>query len=199
MSQAHCKFNMRDLDIQTIENLPPEQLSMVMTLEKAKHLPDVVLSAGYVLRGYQPGDEQGWVDLLQLGEFSIWDVKRFKSYALEPERTEGSRVVCMGRKIVAATFASQHDHAARVASIDYVISHPEHRGKRLGRAVCTAVLRYLADRGYESVVLFTDDWRLPAIGLYLSLGFVPRLTREDMPSRWEAVMKQLDVTKYEHT
>ncbi len=38
----------------------------------------------------------------------------------------------------------------------------------------------------------TDDWRLPAIGLYLSLGFDPVMEREDMPSRWRAIMAELE-------
>jgi hypothetical protein len=41
------------------------------------------------------------------------------------------------------------------------------------------------------MILLTDDWRLPAIGLYLSLGFVPRMTHKDMPDRWDAIMQRL--------
>jgi mycothiol synthase len=67
------------------------------------------------------------------------------------------------------------------------------RGLGLGRAVCTGVVRYLVDRGYANVVLYTDDWRLPAIGLYLSMGFEPQMTRMDMPERWRRVQEQLEV------
>ena len=188
---------MIDSDIQKIQSPSPKQLSMSVTREKVRQLPDVELPDGFALRGFQPGDERRWVDLLNYGGFSEWGLERFTSYMLEPERTEGSRVVLAGADIVAATFASQHDRVANVGSIDFVVSHPEHRGKRLGRAVCTAVLRYLVARGYELAVLFTDDWRLPAISLYLSLGFVPRVTRDDMPSRWEAVMSQLEACQHE--
>jgi mycothiol synthase len=58
--------------------------------------------------------------------------------------------------------------------------------------VCLGVLGFFARRGYESVTLLTDDVRLPAIALYLSLGFAPDMTREDMPGRWEQVRRQLD-------
>ena len=118
-----------------------------------------------------------------------------EAYLADPERREGSRVVSLGRDIVAATFASPQQFPSRAGVLDYVVSHPNHRGKGLGRAVCTAVLRFFVDRGYESVVLLTDDWRLPAIGLYLSLGFVPEMTRGDMPSRWKAVMARLEERK----
>ena len=34
-------------------------------------------------------------------------------------------------------------------------------------------------------------WRLEAIGLYLSLGFEPQMTRDDMPDRWSDIMQKL--------
>ena len=48
-------------------------------------------------------------------------------------------------------------------------------------------------RGYypSTVILYTDDWRLEAIGLYLSLGFEPQMTRDDMPDRWSDIMQKL--------
>ena len=57
--------------------------------------------------------------------------------------------------------------------------------------VCTEVVRGLIEKGYDNVVLYTDDWRLPAIGLYLSMGFEPRMDREDMPKRWERIRAKL--------
>ena len=53
-------------------------------------------------------------------------------------------------------------------------------------------MTFFAEQGYESIILLTDDWRLPAIGLYLSLGFDPVMEREDMPSRWQAIMAELE-------
>ena len=170
---------------------PPKQLKMSVSKDAVTLLSDVSLADGYSLRGYSLGDEECWVALLKTGDVSNWDVRRFLSYILEPERTDGSRVVAMGDQLVAATFASQHDAVQKIGAIDYVVSRPDQRGNGLGRAVCVAVLRYLVDRDYKSVVLFTDDWRLPAINLYLSLGFIPEMTRDDMPSRWDAVKRQL--------
>ena len=94
-------------------------------------------------------------------------------------------------RIVASTFASWQE-MGRIGVLDYVACHPDHRGRGLGRAVCLGVLGFFAERGYESVSLTTDDVRLPAIALYLSLGFTPDMTRGDMPGRWEKIMRQLD-------
>ena len=76
--------------------------------------------------------------------------------------------------------------------MDFVISHPDARRLGLGRAVCTAVVKYLFGRGYSNVILWTDNWRIPAIAMYLSMGFEPNMNRGDMPERWERVMEDLE-------
>ena len=155
-------------------------------------MPDPVLAPGYELRGYLPGDEDAWVEAINTGEFyGAWDRARFDKYIRGRERMEGSKVVVKDGHVVAATIASVEDYAAQIGRVDYVVSRPEHRGLGLGRVVCTEVVRFLIERGYANVVLYTDDWRLPAIGLYLSMGFEPRLDREDMPERWERIRAKL--------
>lgn len=66
---------------------------------------------------------------------------------------------------------------------------PEARGVGAGRLICLAALHSLAVRGYKSAVLSTDDERIPAIKLYLSLGFEPMYTHESHKERWERVMQ----------
>lgn len=66
---------------------------------------------------------------------------------------------------------------------------PEARGLGAGRLICLAALHSLAARGYKTAVLSTDDERIPAIKLYLSLGFEPIFTHESHKERWERVMQ----------
>lgn len=168
---------------------------MTIDREAVSALVDAPSPDGYCMRGYRQGDEQAWVDLLGHGSFSDWSVERFQTYMQGPERLEGSQVIIGGGQLVAASFASVQQGAPEMGRLDFVISHPDHRGSGLGRVVCTAVLQYLAKHGYQSTILFTDDWRVPAIGLYLSLGFQPRMTGSDMPSRWDAIIEALNETK----
>ena len=178
------------------EELPPKQLSMIITAETARRMPATALASGFRLRFYQPGDEDSWVALINTGEYgSDWDRARFDEYISGPERKEGSRVVERDGIIVAATFASVQHDMDDMGRVDFVTSLPEYRGFGLGRLVCSKVVRYLVDRGYSRVILFTDDWRLPAIGLYLSMGFEPQMTREDMPERWEAIRRNLEASE----
>ena len=68
---------------------------------------------------------------------------------------------------------------------------PEARGLGAGRLICLAALHSLAARGYKTAVLSTDDERIPAIKLYLSLGFEPIYTHESHKERWEKVMQAI--------
>ena len=172
----------------------PMQLSMMISASRAEEMPESKIPDGYELRGYLPGDEDSWVDLYNAGGFGTpWDRARFDEYMTAPERKEGSVVAVRGDRILAATFASVEVGMERTGRVDFVVSHPEVRGLGLGRAVCSGVVRYLIDKGYDNVILYTDDWRIPAIGLYLSMGFEPQMNRGDMPGRWQRVMEQLEV------
>jgi mycothiol synthase len=63
----------------------------------------------------------------------------------------------------------------------------------LGQAVCAAVVARYARGGYQRVFLNTDDFRLPAVKVYLKLGFVPFLHGPDMEARWRKVCAQLQM------
>ncbi|MCE2456888.1 MAG: GNAT family N-acetyltransferase [Dehalococcoidia bacterium] len=173
--------------------LPPKQLSMIISASRAEDMPEYTVPEGFVVRGYLPGDEESWTELLNTGDYgSDWDRTRVVEFLAGPERAVGSVVVARDSRVVAATFASVEVDRDFTGRVDFVTSHPDVRGLGLGRVVCTGVVRYLVGKGYPEVILYTDDWRLPAIGLYLSMGFEPQMTRSNMPERWRRVMKQLE-------
>ena len=151
--------------------------------------------AGYVMRAYRAGDAPSWADTLQKGGFTEWTENRVLEYLEDPERRAGSRIVDYNGAIVAATFASQTPPSPSRSEgdacearrgcpkseggvLDFVVTHPDHRGNGLGRATCTSVAKFLVGQGCRSTVsLKTDDWRLPAIHIYLSMGFKPSFPR----------------------
>jgi len=66
------------------------------------------------------------------------------------------------------------------------------KGMGAGRLIALAALYALRERGYKTVLLSTDDHRIPAIGLYLSLGFKPVYSHESHAGRWEKVLSIMD-------
>jgi len=190
--------------------LHPQQLRMVIDKEAVCQLPDVVVSTDYVLRQYRSGDADSWADALRQGGFTDWTEAKVLGYLKNAERREGSSLAEFGGRIVAATFASRlgnqtHNPSNVVAEpsnigvLDFVVTHPEHQGRGLGKFTCTAVAKFLVSRGCATIELGTDDWRLPAIHVYLSMGFRPVMNRSDMPERWAAVIEKLKESGRDHT
>ena len=189
---------------------------MVIDEVAVGRLPDVPLPAGYVMRAYRAGDAPSWADTLQKGGFTEWTEDRVLEYLEDPERRAGSRIVEYNGAIVAATFASRSPPSpsrsegdacearrgcpkSEGGALDFVVTHPDHRGRGLAPATCTEVSRFLVARGCKAVSLSTDDWRLPAIHIYLSMGFKPVMNRDDMPDRWATVYQMLKEAGYDHS
>ena len=92
---------------------------------------------------------------------------------------------------VVATAAACMDGASKRGNLHMVSSVEDIRGKGVGRAVCDAAVRCFVDNGIAEADLSTDDFRIPAIKIYLALGFRPYLYETDMPDRWRAIKKTL--------
>ncbi len=67
-----------------------------------------------------------------------------------------------------------------------------HSGKGLGEAVCSAVVARFLSAGYRRIFLLTDDWRLPALKVYLKLirtatlrGTDSRKVAKPPATRWD--------------
>ena len=190
--------------------LAPKQLCMVIGAAGVRGMPDTAVPEGYEVRGYREGDVATLAETLQAVGFRNCGVDRVLETLEDADRRAGSAVVEYRGTIVAVTFASRTSatetnpvtgkpgNPRREGVLDYVATHPDHQGRGLGQATCTAVSRYLVAQGCETVQLLTDDWRLPAIHLYLSMGFEPVMSRRDMPERWAAIMSELEKRGYAH-
>jgi GNAT superfamily N-acetyltransferase len=79
----------------------------------------------------------------------------------------------------------------RTGQLHWVATHPSHLRRGLARAAVLAALQWM--RGSCDVAaLITQTYRLPAIRLYLELGFVPSMDAfPEMPERWAQVKRLL--------
>jgi mycothiol synthase len=95
-----------------------------------------------------------------------------------------------------ATASSRHDHERFPGSgyVHWVGSLPGHTGRELGSALLDRLLVDFRERGYRDAVLETDDFRLPAIRVYLRHGYVPiteNVQGQNHLARWSAVLRDL--------
>ncbi len=175
--------------------LPYSQLQMVWPEERLDTPPEPELPAGYELRQYRPEDRTAYLELVQKAGFEDFDEKRLNNMLrtvlpdgfFVVEQRDSGRVVATAMAVHAPQ--NIHPHGGELG---WVAGDPDHSGRRLGMAVCAAVVRRFIRAGYRRIYLQTDDYRLPAIKTYLRLGFQPFHYREDMEERWRAVCEKLD-------
>jgi mycothiol synthase len=79
--------------------------------------------------------------------------------------------------------------------LSLLFTHPDHRRQGLGYAVTAAVLTRLMEVGYPNIYLTTMDGRLPALRLYLRMGWLPflpdDLAEAKLEERWQKVCAEL--------
>lgn len=148
------------------------------------------LPAGFGLHTHIEGQESNWEDIIEeaFGSRFSFEKSIRNGGGYKPEYV--LYVSKDGRDIATATAVEKEDFPGE-GWFRMVGTRPDARGLGAGRLVLNACLHSLAARGYKSVVLSTDDNRIPAIKLYLSLGFEPLYTHESHKERWENVMKEI--------
>jgi mycothiol synthase len=68
------------------------------------------------------------------------------------------------------------------------------QGLGLGRAITLQALHGFVERGLTRAVLNTADFRLPAVRLYLQLGFIPEYREDGERAAWSALFRDFLMT-----
>src|SRR5262249_19747075 len=96
-------------------------------------------------------------------------------------------------KLVATALAQHNPRPQHPTGgeVGWVAADPTHAGKGLGPAVTAAAINRLVTAGYDCIYLLSDDFRLPALKVYLDVGMEPYVCAEGMAERWVRVREQL--------
>ena len=128
-----------------------------------------------------------WFDHVQAA--SGWHVTEQQWDQVLKELVPNSMVfAAQGQEPVAVACALDRDDAW--SELAWVAVASEHRGKRLGRFVCSELIRHLLETGKPRIFCSTQDERLAAIRIYLEIGFHP-VFRENKGDRWRAICSNL--------
>jgi|GEM_PF-109654 len=171
-----------------------QQLQMAWPKNRLKAPPAWSLPKGYILRTYQPGDDAAYIRLMHNAGFKGWDKKTVQSTLSRSLPNGLFFVVERKTSVLAATTVATHGSLSGHpfgGELGWVACDPEHRGKNLSYVTCAAVTKRFLDAGYTDIYLCTDDFRLPAIKIYLKQGWVPCFHAPDMAGRWRAVCEKL--------
>jgi mycothiol synthase len=165
-----------------MENLP----QLIMRVADISDLPPLDIPEGISLHTHRDGDEAAWEEIIESAFEKHFDFDLLirlggydPSYVIYAEKD--------GKQIATATAVENPAYPGE-GWFRMIGAHKNARGLGAGRLVCLAALHSLRERGYKSVVLSTDDERIPALTLYYSLGFRPVYSHESHKARWEAVL-----------
>ncbi|MCX5658570.1 MAG: GNAT family N-acetyltransferase [Planctomycetota bacterium] len=172
---------------------PPPQL--MMRRKTLDGLPPLTMGEGVSVRSLQPGDEAAW-DRVVGGAFG-WEqcAGKFESTMRSDPAFLPERVFFGLHNGVALATASAWnrpgEYGPEIGYLHYVAVQPGQTNRGMGTLVSLAALHKLKAEGRTSAVLHTDDFRLPAVFIYLRLGFAPLVTHESHRARWPEVFKNL--------
>ena len=174
----------------------PQQLHMIWPQTRPQGPASFPVPDGYTLRPIGEGETAAYVRLMQRAGFTNWDETKAQAVF----NTMYSDALFMivhdaTGNLVSTAVAQNHpiEHHPGGGEMGWVATDPDHRGKGLSYIAVSLATRRLLAEGHASVYLRTDDVRLPAIRVYLKLGYVPFLYLPDMAQRWQAVCTALGV------
>jgi mycothiol synthase len=176
------------------------QLEMERT--SLEELPALAQPPGYSLRAYQPGDAAAWCRLVNEGIGGEWTEERFQAETARALDFQPADLIfaLADREVTGTAWALRLPDSPRdLGWVHMVAVAAGCRGRGLGRALVLATLRRFQELGLARAVLKTDDFRLPAIRVYLGLGFRPVLSHESHPARWRQIYDKLGRDKEELT
>jgi len=171
---------------------PPALMEMVWPESKLNERPTLSLSSGFRLRQYRPDDNMAHNKLLDVAGLSSFSPEYWEKHIL-PNGFFIIEEINSG-KIVATCMASHHPtpRHPRAGNFGWLAADPQYKGKNLGYSVAAAVTSRLLAGGYSRIFLETHDFRLPAIKIYLKMGWVPLLYNKEMEDRWKKICDKLN-------
>ena len=139
--------------------------------------------AGYSTRQYESHDRDAYLDLFHLA-FEVDDPlpdilgSRLDAgfFVVEHQATGALVASCVAQE-------KPRPRYPEGGELGWLVTDPAHSGRGLGSLVASAVTNRLVEKAYWQVYLLTDDFRLPAISIYLKLGWQPNLFEEGMEDR----------------
>ena len=157
-------------------------------------LPALTMPAGYSLRSGRPGDEQNWCRIIGEAFDCEKSMEDWQTHMIRKEGFAWKRIFFVsGPDDFPVATASGFRHVGhRHGYLHYVGVTLGYRGRGLGRAVSLAAIRLCAQEGCVDCTLHTDDHRIPAIRMYLGLGFAPHLTHPSHEDIWHRIRRVLE-------
>ena len=154
------------------------------------------LPEGYTM--VSPSEEtdlREWGELLKHEKgFGKWTPERVKEEILDhmiaPDA--GTLLYYNGRLVGCCATVDKSTKRKKIGVGMWLVLEPSHRGlKGLAQALSYRTLAFFVRYGYDKVYAYTDEERLSAIYLYLTIGAVPAYDSVSSFFKWRKIYKRL--------
>ena len=164
----------------------------MMCRQSLADLPDPRPPDGYTIRSYEEGDAGSWDRVIcDAFEYEPTDGDRFERMMKNDVAFCSERIFFLCRHHQPVATASAWPEPAfgpQTGTLHYVGVIKREASCGLGCQISLAALQQMKREGRTRAMLRTDDHRIPAIKLYLKLGFIPFLVHENQRRRWRDVL-----------
>ena len=164
-------------------------------------LAESSLPEGFRFKPSAAGREQDYLRVMRRTLAEDAGEKWFReTFSGDPEYDPANLfIVCRGDDPVAAAAAWQREWKNEKAGLVHMMGvDPSCRRLGLGRALVLRVLHRSRERGFRRVFLLTEDFRIPALSLYLTLGFRPEFLHWTHRMRWKKVIRRVNEIACKH-
>nr|AGS53454.1 hypothetical protein [uncultured bacterium contig00027] len=159
------------------------------------NIREICFPEGFFMRPYEEGDGTGWCECCIDGGLDVNEASEevFEKKMLHDKSVNPKNIFFLISPLneIAGTVTYQYTGDKDSANIHMVGIKKSYRGKHLALPMNLYVIQKIFEDGKKKIFLTTDDWRLPAIKVYLNAGFKPVYHMPDMEERWNDVMRKL--------
>jgi ribosomal protein S18 acetylase RimI-like enzyme len=173
--------------------------SLRLALKELSTVPPVRLPSGYYSAALSPGHEMDYVRVIQRSLAADADMAWFgRHFSDDPEYDPDNLLLIYEDTLPVAAAAAWHAAAGqhKTGLVHMVGVDRQYQGRGLGRAVTLLALHRLQERGFHEVLVETEEVRVAALGLYLSLGFKPLCRNRSEEKRWKRVIRKTGLSMH---
>ena len=185
---------------QTNRTEEKEQLKMLKFFKENEESRLYQILEGYYIRTAKLEDGPAWCKCCLNGCLGVEEcsVDLFKERMLDDPSVSLDNIflICDSEGKIAGTATARlpiAKHYPDAGILHMVAVADEYKGKGLAGPVCEAAVNRVKSMGYDKCFLTTDDHRIPAIKIYIKLGFLPIINSDEMRARWENILKQINI------
>jgi mycothiol synthase len=170
--------------------------SLYMLLSDLSTIPSIKLPPGYHSASLSPGHEIDYIGVMRRSLVAEADMEWFcRTFSNDAQyNPDNLLLIYEDTTPIAAAAAWQTLLGSKKTGLVHMVGvDRKYQGRGLGRVITLLVLRRLKERGFHSVMAATEDFRIPALSLYLSLGFKPVCRNRLDALRWKKVLSRIPV------